>query len=155
MRIFDSGAIYHYFQFLEGLTEFEKIDKSIKIGSGDSVKTTKTGDLKCEGTYLNGEKITVTLNDVKYLSNLCVNSFSLNKALKKVLNVINHNVIVRLKHVRLTLYRVINPKDGCVTGVLMKPITNNNINGFANASISDERTYEMNHLYKLFGNCSQ
>jgi hypothetical protein len=35
----------------------------------------------------------------------------------------------------------------------MKPISFNNINGFANASISNERIYDINHLYKLFGYC--
>jgi hypothetical protein len=30
-----------------------------------------------------------------------------------------------------------------------------NINGFANASISNERSYDINHLHKLFGHCGQ
>jgi hypothetical protein len=55
----------------------------------------------------------------------------------------------------LTFDRVINATDGCVTGVLMKPILNDNINGFANASINNERIYNINHLHKLFGHCDQ
>jgi hypothetical protein len=57
--------------------------------------------------------------------------------------------------VKLTFDRVINATDGCVTGVLMKPIMSNNINGFANASISNERIYDINYLHKLFAHCGQ
>jgi hypothetical protein len=55
----------------------------------------------------------------------------------------------------LTFDRVIHDTDGCVTGVLMKPILSNNIKGFANASISNERNYDINHLHKVFGYCGQ
>jgi hypothetical protein len=37
----------------------------------------------------------------------------------------------------------------------MKPMISNNINGFANASIRNERIYSINHLHKLFGHCGQ
>jgi hypothetical protein len=77
--------------------------------------------------------------------------------LKKGFKVSNDGVVFSLKdkHVKLTFDRVINAMDGCVTGVLMKPILSNNINGFANASISNERIYDINHLHKLFGHCGQ
>jgi hypothetical protein len=108
-------------------------------------------------TQINGEKFTVMINDVKCVPSLCVNLFVLNKALKKGSKVSIDGVIVSLnyKHVKLTFYRVIHATDGCVTGVLMKPILSENINGFANASISNERIYDINHLHKLFGHCGQ
>jgi hypothetical protein len=108
-------------------------------------------------TQINGEKFTVTINDVKYVPSLCVNLFSLNKVLKKGFKVSNDGVVVslNLKHVKLTFDRVINATDGCVTGFLMKPILSENINGFANVSISNERIYDINHLHKLFGHCGQ
>jgi hypothetical protein len=67
-----------------------------------------------------------------------VNLFSLNKALKKGFKLSNDGIIVSLnfKHVKLTFDRIINATDGCVTGLSMKPMMSNNINGFANASIS-------------------
>jgi hypothetical protein len=37
----------------------------------------------------------------------------------------------------------------------MRPILIDNINGFANASISNERSYDINHFHKLFGHCGQ
>jgi hypothetical protein len=37
----------------------------------------------------------------------------------------------------------------------MKPLMRDNINRFANASISNERIYDINQLHKLFGHCGQ
>jgi hypothetical protein len=69
---------------------------------------------------------------------LFVNLFSLKKAMKKGFKVSNDGVVISLnyKQVKLTFDCVIHATDGCVTGVLMKPILNNYINEFANASIS-------------------
>jgi hypothetical protein len=105
---------------VEGLTDVKEINESIKIGNGDSMKATKIGNLKFEVTQINGEKLTITLNDVKYVPSHCVNA-----------------------------------TDGCVTGVLMKPILSDNINGFANASISTERSFDINCLHKLVEHCGQ
>jgi hypothetical protein len=86
-----------------------------------------------------------------------VNLFSLNKALKKGFKVSNDGVVISLtyKHVKLTFDQVIHATDGCVAGVLMKPIMSDNVNGFANASISTKRSYDINHLQKAFGHCGQ
>jgi hypothetical protein len=68
----------------------------------------------------------------------------------------NVEIVVQLyKHVKLKFDRDIHATNGCVTGVLMKPILINNINGFANASIRTERSYDINHLHMLFRHCSQ
>jgi hypothetical protein len=83
------------------------------------MKSTKIRNLKFEVTQVNGEKLTITLNDVKYVPNLCVNLFSLNKALKKGFKVRNDGVVISLnyKHVKLTFDRDIHATDYCVTGV--------------------------------------
>jgi hypothetical protein len=157
MWILDSGTSCHYYQSAEGLMDVKEIDESIKIGNGNSMKSTKIGNLKCEVTQVNGEKLTITLNDFKYVPSLCVNLFSLNKSLNKGFKVSNDGMVISLnyKHVKLTFDRGIHAKDGCVTGVLMKSILSNNINGFANASIINERIYDINHLHKLLGHCDQ
>jgi hypothetical protein len=177
--ILDSGASCHYCRSVEGLTDVKEINElvkigngdlmkatkignlkcevTIKIGIGDLMKATKIGNLKCEVTQINGEKFIVTLNDVNYVPSLCVNLFSLKKPLKKGFKVSDDGVVVSLnfKHVKLTFDRAIHAKDGCVTGVSMKPMISNNINGFANASINNERIFDINHLHKLFGHCGQ
>jgi hypothetical protein len=137
--ILDSGASCHYCRSVEGLTDVKEIDEFIKIGNGNSMKATKIGNLKYEVTQINGEKFRVTINNVKYVPSLCVDLFSLNKALKKGFKVSNDGFVVSLnyKHMKLTFDRVIHATDGCVNGVLMKPILSNNINEFANTSISN------------------
>jgi hypothetical protein len=142
MWILDSGASCLYCQSAEGVTDVKEIDESITIGNGNSMKSTIIGNLKCDVTQVNGEKLTITLNDVKYVPSLCVNLFSLNKALKKSFKVSKDGVVISLnyKHVKLEFDRVIHATDGCVTGVLMKPIMSDNINGFSNASISTKRS---------------
>jgi hypothetical protein len=91
------------------------------------------------------------------MSGMCQNfaSFYL-AASKKGFKISNDGFVVSLnyKHEKLTFDRVIHATDGCVTGILMKPILFNNINGFANASISYEN-YDINNLHKLFGHCGQ
>jgi hypothetical protein len=76
------------------------------------------------------ENLTITLKYVKYVPSLCVSLFSLNKPLKKGFKVSNDGVVVSLnfKHVKLKFDHVIHDTDGCVTGVLMKPIMSDNIN---------------------------
>jgi hypothetical protein len=103
-------------------------------------------------TQINGENLTIILNDVKYVPSICVNLFILNKALKKGFKVSNDGLVISLtyKHVKLTFDRVIHATDDCVTGVLMKPILIDNINGFANALIINERSYDINHLQAIY-----
>jgi hypothetical protein len=98
MCILDSGSSCHYCRSAEGLTEVKEIDESIKIGIGNSMKSTKIGNLKCEVTQHNREKLTITLNDVKYVPSLCVNFFSLNKALKKGFKDSNNGVVISLTY---------------------------------------------------------
>jgi hypothetical protein len=100
---------------VEGLTDIKEINESIKIGNGDLMKVTKIGNLKCEVTQIHGKKFTVTLNNVKYVPTLCVNLFSLNKALMKGIKVSNDGVVFSLnfKHIKLTFDRVNNATDGC------------------------------------------
>jgi hypothetical protein len=94
---------------------------------------------------------------ISSVPNLCMNLFSLNKALKKGFKVSNDGMVIRLtyKQVKLTFDRVIHVTDGCVTGYLMKTIMIKNINGYANASISTKRSYDINHLHEVFGHCGQ
>jgi hypothetical protein len=96
MWILDSGASYHYCQSAEGLTDVKEIDESIKIGNGNSIKSTKIGNLKCEVTQVNGEKLEIMLNDIKYVPSLCIDLFSLNKALKKGFKVSKDGVLISL-----------------------------------------------------------
>jgi Reverse transcriptase (RNA-dependent DNA polymerase) len=94
---------------------------------------------------------------VKYVPEICSNLFSLNKALKNGFKLTNDGVIVSLtkKHVTLTFDHVIKTlDDGCVTGVMMRPIvTEKPHDGCAHTSIGKERSFDINHLHRVFGHC--
>jgi hypothetical protein len=153
MWIFDSGASCHYCQSIEGLTEVREIDKIIKIGNGGTIRSCKTGNLKCEVTQLDGRKFVVTLNNVKYVPEIFSNLFSLNKALRNDNKWSNNNVIVSLtkKHVTLTFDCIIKTlDDGCVTGIMMRTISARQCyDGFAHASFGKEKSIYINHLHRV------
>jgi hypothetical protein len=128
MWILDNVASCRYCRFVEGLTGAKDINKSIQIGNGDSMKTTKIGNSKFEMNQLSGEKYTVTMNDFRYPPKLCFNLFSLNKESKFFLMSI-------MKLLLSSSYA----KDGCVTRIMMKPTMHNNIDGFANSLIRNEK----------------
>jgi hypothetical protein len=56
-----------------------------------------------------------------------------------MVNNVGDVVSLNYKHVKFTFCRIIHATDGCLTGILMKPISLININRFANTSISNER----------------
>jgi hypothetical protein len=99
----------------------------------------------------------VTLKNVKYVPEICSNLFRLNKALKNGLKVTNDEVIVSLtkKHVALTFDQVIKTLDGgCVTGVMMQPILSERAyGGCAHTTIEKEKSFNVNHLHRIFGHC--
>jgi hypothetical protein len=99
----------------------------------------------------------VSLKNVKFVPGICSNLFSLNKALMNGFTLSNNGVTVSLskKHVTLTFDVVIKTVgDGCVTGVMMKPIVNKKIHdGYAPTSIVMERSIDINYLHKVFGHC--
>jgi hypothetical protein len=57
------------------LTNIKEIDES-EIGNGDSMKSTKIVNSKGQVAQVNGEKLKIALNDVKYVPSLCMNLFS-------------------------------------------------------------------------------
>ena len=152
MWILDSGASCHYCQSLEGLTDVKERDELIKIGNGGAMRACKTGNLNCEVTQIDGKKFLVTLENVKYVPEICSNLFSLNKALKNGFKLTNDGVIVSLtkKHVTLTFDHVIKTlDDGCVTGVMMRPIvTEKPHDGCAHTSIGKEKSFDIELMKK-------
>jgi hypothetical protein len=155
--ILDSGASCHYGQSMEGLADVKDINESIKIGNGGAMRACKIGNLNCEVTQLDERKVVVSLKNVKFVPGICSNLFSLNKALMNGFTLANYGVIVSLtkKHVTLKFDVLIKTVgDGCVTGVMMKPIVKKKIHdGYDHTSIGMERSLDINHLHNVFGYC--
>jgi hypothetical protein len=121
------------------------------------MRACKIGYLNCEVTQLDGRKFVVSLKNVKFVPGIQSNLFSLNTALMNGFTLANDGVIVILtkKHVTLTFDVVIKTvDDGCVTGVVMKLMVKKRIHdGYAHTSIEMERSLDINHLHKVFGQC--
>ena len=83
--ICDSGACRHYCNFKAGLMNVKEICEEITVGNGNTMTATKVGDLKCKVIQLDGSSLDVTLYEVKYVPELWIHLFSLNKALKMVM----------------------------------------------------------------------
>jgi hypothetical protein len=152
--ICDSGACGHYCRSVEGLIDVMDIDEAIMIGNGESMRATKVGNLKFEVVQVNGKKFPVTLHDVKFVPDLCVNLFSLNRALQNGFKLSNENVSIRLSKGSVTLVfdRIIKTMNDFVTGVNMKTLLPKAIyNGMVNTTISE--AYDINYLHKAFGHC--
>jgi hypothetical protein len=72
----------HYCNSEKGLFQEESINESITVGNGKSMTATKVGSLKCRVIQVDGSELDITLHEVKYVPELWVNLFSINKALK-------------------------------------------------------------------------
>jgi hypothetical protein len=152
--ICDSGACGHYCRSVEGLTDVMDIDEAITIGNGESMHATKVGNLKCEVIKVDGKKFAVTLHDIKFVPDLCVNLFSMNRALQNSFKLSNENVSIHLSKgpVMLTFDQIIKTMNGFVTGVNTKTLTPEAIyNGVVNTTVSE--AYDINYLQKAFGCC--
>ena len=95
MWICDSGTCGHYCQSVDGSTDVKDIDEAITIGNGEYMHATKVGNLKCEVIQVNESNFIAMLKEVKYVPDLCVNLFSLNKALKHGFDLRNENISIR------------------------------------------------------------
>jgi hypothetical protein len=139
---------------VEGLIDVMDIDEAITIGNGESMRATKVGNLKCEVVQVGGKKFPMTLHDVKFVPDLCVNLFSLNRALQNGFKLSNENVSICLSKGSVTLVfdQIIKTINGFVTSVNMKTLPTKSIhNGMVNTTIS--KAYDINYLHKAFGHC--
>jgi hypothetical protein len=84
--ICDSGAYGHYCNSTKGLFNIEEINECITVGNSNSMAATKFGSLKCCIIQVDGSRLEITLHEVKYVLELWVNLFSINKALKRDTN---------------------------------------------------------------------
>jgi hypothetical protein len=78
----DSGASCYYCNSEEGLHNYTTISEEITVGNGNKMLAKKVGSLRCMVQQKNGETCVVVLKDVKFVSELWVNLFSISKALK-------------------------------------------------------------------------
>jgi gag-polypeptide of LTR copia-type len=152
--ICDSGACGHYCNFLEGLQDVKTINEEITVRNGKTMMNTKVGNLKCRVEQLDGSSLDVTLNEVKYVPDLWINLFSINKALKNGFNLSNKGITICLSKgpVSVSFDRIFPTTNRFLSGIKMSaihpPIISN-----ANESFKLKNSLDINQFHNVLGHC--
>jgi hypothetical protein len=93
-----SGASCHYRNENEGLYKYKTISEEIMVGNGNLMIAKKVGKLRCGTPQKNGEKLIITLENVKFVPESWINFFSIGKALKNGFNLGNDGEIITLSN---------------------------------------------------------
>jgi hypothetical protein len=105
-------------------------------------------------TQVKGSKFEITLKEVKYMSELWVNLFSINKAINNGFKFRNDGSSIRLVNgpVSLCFDCIIPTTNRFVTGVKMSAIyPETTFNAIIKAAINN--VFDINQLHKGFGHC--
>jgi hypothetical protein len=151
----DSGASCHYCNDNEGLYDYKTTSEEITVGNGNVLIAKKVGKLRCGILQKNGEKLIVTLENVKYVPELWINLFGIGKALKYGFNLSNDGEIIKLSNgnVTSTFDKVMRTKNGFVPGIKLLQVL-----GDVGTSILGTKkrdTIDVNNLHKILGHCSE
>jgi hypothetical protein len=105
------------------------------VGNGKSMTATKVGSLKCFIIQVDGSGLEITLHEVKYVPELRVNLFSINKAFKKGYKLSNKGL-----------------SNGSVSGIKLSinesPVAYNTISNFRPG-----KSININDFHKMLGHC--
>jgi hypothetical protein len=124
------------------------------VGNGKSMTATKVGSLKCCIIQVDGSGLEITLHEVKYVPELWVNLFSINKALKKGYKLSNKGLSICLSKgaVSVTFDRVLRTANGSVSGIKLSinesPVAYNTISNFRPG-----KSININDFHKMLGHC--
>ena len=123
--IADSGASTHMGNDDEGMYDAKLINSPVKMGNGITVTAKKIGKKRVSILQQDGTTTDVVLEDFKYVPNLCVNLFSITKALHKGWNIGNKGVQMYLQKndQRIVFDKEFKTQKGAVWGVKILPRT--------------------------------
>jgi hypothetical protein len=156
--ICDSGACGHYCNFKEGLMNVKEICDEITVGNGKTMTATKVGDLKCKVIQLDGSSLDVTLYEVKYVPELWMNLFSLNKALKNGYTLSNKGLSICLSKgpCSVTFDRVIRTTNGFVSGIKLSiypyPVSSP-VSCNAMINVEHNKGIDINVFHEMMSHC--
>jgi hypothetical protein len=145
----------HYCNQDEGLYKYKTISEQITVGNGNVMIAKKVSKLRCGILQKNGEKLIVTLENVKYIPESWINLFSIGKALKNGFNLSNDGEIIKLSkgNVTFTFDKVVRTKNGFVPGIKLLQVL-----GDVGTSVLETKkrnTIDVNNLHKVLGHCGE
>ena len=150
--ICDTGASCHLTNSLEGMFDKKTSPCKIKIGSGEQMDSTIVGTKKVVALYKDGGKQELSLTNCRYVPELWINLFSVNKALTNGYKLSNDGMLITLtkddKIIRFD--RCFGTGSGKVIGVFTKP------KGQEMAQISlDRKTTTCNTAHKCMAHAGE
>ena len=98
----------------------------------------------------------IVLQEVKFVPELWVNLFSMNKALKNGFKIGNDDIIIHLSKGSTTLSfdRVLKTKNGFVSGVCLNPVSVESAGNVVDSKKAEVK-FDINKLHKAIGHCGE
>jgi len=148
----DSGASCHYCNSDEGLFDTKVISDKITVANGKKMQGIKIGKLRCDVKQRDGISFQITPQEVKFVPELWINLFSINKALKNGFQIGSDGIIIQLtkETTRLAFDQVVNKKNGFVSGVQLLPLR---IQTASNVMDKSETKLEISKLQQTLRHC--
>ena len=152
--ICDSGACGHYCASDKGMFDVQDISESITVGNGKSMTATKVGSLKCRVIQVDGAELDIILHEVKFVPELWVNLFSINKALENGHKISNKGLTICLSKGSSSIMfdRLFKTTNGSISGIKLTV----NESPVAYNAVSDSapgKKIDMNEFHKMLGHC--
>jgi hypothetical protein len=118
------------------------------VGNGKRMMASKVGSLKCCVIQVDRLEFDITLHKVKYVPELWVNLFSINKALKNGRNLSNKRLSTCLSRGSTSVLfdRLIRSTSGSVSGIKLSVLSINQSPIVCN-------TIDINEFHKMLGHC--
>jgi hypothetical protein len=96
------------------MTDCTAIVEEITVGNGSVMFAEKKGKLRCEILKKNGESLTITLEDIKYVPSLWVNLFIISNG-RETIKLMKGDIIILFDRQVIT-------KNGFVPQIKMRPV---------------------------------
>jgi hypothetical protein len=115
----------------------------------------KVGKLRCGILQKNGEKLIVTLENVKFVLELWIDLFIIGKALKNDFNLRNDGKIIKLSkgNVTFTFDKVVRTKNEFVPGIKLLQVLSDV--GTRVLEIKSCETIDVNNLHEILDYCGE
>jgi hypothetical protein len=139
---------------INGMFNIQDIDEKVAVGNGEKMVARKIGSLRCRVIQVDGSTLDIVINDVKFLPELCVNLFSVNKALKNGFKLSNKNENISLSKgsASITFDRIIKSLYGTVSGVKMVYL-DSPIAYVDQYKLDSGKSVNVNKFHEIIGHC--
>ncbi len=123
-RITNLGATYHITNDPTSLYDIEHMETLVMLGDGTTVTAMMNAKLKLKMEGLEGPT-TVMLYDVKYIPEFMLKLFSLSCTMKRVVNIQNEGMVLKVQKgdLTLTFENCAETQNGCILGLELVPMT--------------------------------